>query len=176
MLLTGRMEGKNQTDTGTTAFCATIQSAYVKAGCVRMQINKCALVAHDRQGLGNRKDTARAQHVAARRYGLTNDRMHEKATEKSMVRQSQLLFTVRLARTVSNMPAVGEGSGAGFSLYSKIVSIRWISSLESVSCSAWRSSFICCWLVVPVNGSIPICMANRKMTCAGPVPNRLAIV
>src|ERR671924_1452637 len=37
--------------------------------------------------------------------------------------------------------------------YSAIASIRWISSAESASCSASRSSIICCWLVVPVNGS-----------------------
>jgi hypothetical protein len=60
--------------------------------------------------------------------------------------------------------------------YSAVVSNCWISSPESASCSAWRPSFICCWLVVPVNGSIPICMANRKTICAGLVPNRLAIV
>ena len=28
---------------------------------------------------------------------------------------------------------------------------------------------MCCWLVVPVNGSMPICMANRKMIWAEPV-------
>ena len=68
------------------------------------------------------------------------------------------------------------GNRPGDSLYSATVAIRWSSSVESENCSAWRSSFICCWLVVPVNGSIPICMANRKMICAGAVPNRLAMV
>jgi hypothetical protein len=52
--------------------------------------------------------------------------------------------------TLSRYRGMTEITGAGFSLYSAMVSIRWISSAESVSSSAWRSSIICCSLVVPV--------------------------
>ncbi|MGQ0809817.1 MAG: hypothetical protein ACT4OO_01145, partial [Nitrospiraceae bacterium] len=39
------------------------------------------------------------------------------------------------------------GSGAGF-FYNPIVSIRRMSSVERENCSAWKSSFVCCGLVV----------------------------
>ena len=59
-------------------------------------------------------------------------------------------------------------------LYSTIVSIRWIASAESISCSASWSSFICCWLVVPstaaeVNATVacPAFYLLRAITAAG---------
>ena len=46
--------------------------------------------------------------------------------------------------------------------YIPIVSSRCRSSGPIVNRSDCRSSVICCGFVVPVNGSMPICIANRK--------------
>src|SRR6188508_1760303 len=51
-----------------------------------------------------------------------------------------------------------------------MVSIRPTSSRVSVKRSARKSSAMCCAFVVPVNGTMPICMANRNTTWATPVP------
>ena len=58
MLLTGRMDGKTKPITDTTAFCATIQSAYGKAGRVGMQINLT------QQGMVHRGGTAKSEQLS----------------------------------------------------------------------------------------------------------------
>src|SRR5207247_9060587 len=60
-------------------------------------------------------------------------------------------------------------------VYPSIDSISLTSSAVSSISETVRSCFICARRVVPVSGTMPTCIAKRKMTCGVPTPSRLAI-
>src|SRR5439155_24363875 len=60
-------------------------------------------------------------------------------------------------------------------VYPSMDSISLTSSAVSSISETVRSCFICSRLVVPVSGTMPACIAKRKMTCGVPTLSRLAI-
>src|SRR3989304_2163996 len=99
-----------------------------------------AIIAHVNRSLNRRKPKIRdalsskngKRRISVQQAGDTPALHHFRPGEKGD--KSDFIGTWPRCRGMT------EGTGAGFSSYSAIVSIRWIASLERASCSAWRSS------------------------------------